>query len=328
MNDGRHITAPVGISDVREVLGLASGSLAALGRSGRINPYSRYKPYAFGAADIHRTLAPASSRWALYCRTNNWGMEPRRLEWPDTGSVGEGAFADCAPLWGQPAPVCGECIRLGDFAGYDHGATAPALRAVLGMYFDPSQQPNSYVQQMLAGGNDLSALRPVAGTDTRLSGRFTWMLYLEGGDYSLDLSDFTEPESGKPFDQCYPTMVVANATEAYIVQDTHDLQTPHANPEWSESRPYEPQEIEGAHWASFNWAKVDPGPFIADGFFTVLAGLYPEHPNTNRVHSGDDLYFSVPLSEAPRPYSVLLWPDYAAQRDTVESQVISLPVTI
>lgn len=326
MNNGQSISRsePVTLTDVRTVLGQAgtAAPLAALAKLA--NPWSAFKPYAFGHAMSHANMAPGGSEWYALCRANNFGLTPCPLLWPDTGSVGEGFMSDCVPMWGGwSAPAAN--IRLGDFAGYNHAALPPRIQACINTYSDLSINPVDTVSRIQAEGNRPEECRPViSGTSNRFGGSFAWWIFQAAADGEITLKDFTMPD-GTPWLLCYPTIVVATDTVAIVAQSAADLQSYPPNVDYDQTDPASPQRLP-CQLVGFNWAKVDPEPFIRAGYFTVLAGIYPEFPEANTVHTGTDLYETIQLQDAPRPYSIHIGAHTA--RDTFESQANSYPIEL
>lgn len=107
--NGTKIAAPVGIEDVRRILGISSTDVKTLCTSPKINKYSRYKPYAIGS---YATLTDEE------LTDVNYDMTPKYIRLVDYVAADLGI----AP-WGQASGIgTSNFGRLSDFDGYDHAS--------------------------------------------------------------------------------------------------------------------------------------------------------------------------------------------------------------
>lgn len=105
--NGTKIVAPVGVEDVRRILGVSSTDVKTLCTSPKINKYSRYKPYAIGS---YATLTDEELSAA------NYGMIPKYIKFVDYVATDLGIMP-----WGQtPGIGTANFGRLSDFDRYDH----------------------------------------------------------------------------------------------------------------------------------------------------------------------------------------------------------------
>lgn len=105
------IVKPLSVTDVKQVLGVASNDVGYLcgNGHGKINMYAKYKPVVYASNKGLSEEERASARYGMHVQA------------VDTSDIG----TDCkwyyeAPTGGASAPY-----RLGDFVGYDHDCETP-----------------------------------------------------------------------------------------------------------------------------------------------------------------------------------------------------------
>lgn len=161
ITNGTKITPPVGVSDVRKVLGESSNDVGTLCTSNKICRYSRKKPYAFG------TMIPLTDAQRI---TANYGMTPVYIPSYTTPTSNLGI----AP-WGQwRLPATDEWKRLTDFDGYIHNSkrlvTAVRIYSTAGeQYTTPIYSDNTDRQEGLIGEVDLSDTEGLRFEDFKLN---------------------------------------------------------------------------------------------------------------------------------------------------------------
>lgn len=129
------ITAPVGISDIRSVLGVSSADLGTLCQSSKINPWAKYKPIQKNKADTTDEWNTSTQKWKSTATwwqgsstTNIGGITPKSLQiTSSTVSTFIGYYDGNLNGWVYNRPGGGvyQPYRQTDFAHYNHQAPPP-----------------------------------------------------------------------------------------------------------------------------------------------------------------------------------------------------------
>ena len=131
------ITAPVSIYDVQRALGISSGDVGTLCRSGMINMWAKFKPIYHAAIGLLKNSQRQDGSHIVSGYSISWGiMKPSASSWSDYINTTDGVVK--SGLWGYDKPEGGAAspYRLSDFVeinnsgavtgnGYSQSAKCP-----------------------------------------------------------------------------------------------------------------------------------------------------------------------------------------------------------